>query len=144
MGATGVGSAETLAFTCPEFPAGSSVIDNRCKALLDDVALRLRQEPPGTVEPRRPRAPAGPARRAAVAPPVAADAVFRCIDCHGGTSPLGRVRVKALAAKDAFWYIVGHFEEPDGMRWPLWDEDCLKCHTVFDETALEEIGRAHV
>jgi hypothetical protein len=59
------------------------------------------------------------------------DPAFRCIDCHGGTSWAGRVRVKALAAKDAFWYVVGHFEEPDGMRWPLWDEDCRKCHAGF-------------
>jgi nitrate/TMAO reductase-like tetraheme cytochrome c subunit len=61
------------------------------------------------------------------------DSGFRCIDCHGGTSFVGRVRVKALAAKDAFWYVVGHFEEPDGMRWPLWDEDCRKCHASFEE-----------
>jgi nitrate/TMAO reductase-like tetraheme cytochrome c subunit len=60
---------------------------------------------------------------------------FRCIDCHGGTSPIGRARVKALAAKDAFWYVTGRFEEPDGMRWPLWDEDCRKCHARFDEAA---------
>lgn len=60
-----------------------------------------------------------------------ADPAFRCIDCHGGASPLGRVRVKALAAKDAFWYVTGHFEEPDAMRWPLWDEDCRKCHATF-------------
>lgn len=66
---------------------------------------------------------------------------FRCIDCHGGTSLLGRARVKALAAKDAFWYVVGSFEEPDGMRSPLWDEDCLKCHTEFDESDPEEWER---
>jgi nitrate/TMAO reductase-like tetraheme cytochrome c subunit len=58
---------------------------------------------------------------------------FRCIDCHGGASLVGRARVKVLAAKDAFWYVVGSFEEPDGMRWPLWDEDCRKCHEAFDE-----------
>jgi len=46
----GAGGAEVLSFTCPEFPAGNSVIDNRCKALLDEVALRLRQDPRGTVE----------------------------------------------------------------------------------------------
>ena len=65
------------------------------------------------------------------------DDAFRCIDCHGGTSWIGRARVKALAAKDAFWYVVGHFEEPDGMRWPLWDEDCRKCHPRFDESEPE-------
>jgi hypothetical protein len=62
---------------------------------------------------------------------------FRCIDCHGGASWVGRARVKTLAAKDAFWYVVGHFEEPDGMRWPLWDEDCAKCHDAFEERATD-------
>jgi hypothetical protein len=57
---------------------------------------------------------------------------FRCIDCHGGTGPYGRLRVKVLAAKDAFWYVVGRFEEPDAMSWPIWDEDCGKCHMPFD------------
>ena len=68
---------------------------------------------------------------------VHADGAFRCIDCHGGTSWTGRARVKVLAAKDAFWYVVGHFEEPTGMRWPLWDEDCTKCHAGFDESEPE-------
>lgn len=63
---------------------------------------------------------------------------FRCIECHGGASFEGRARVKALAAKDAFWYVVRRFEEPDGMRWPLWDEDCVKCHAEFDESDPEE------
>jgi hypothetical protein len=63
------------------------------------------------------------------------DSAFRCIDCHGGTSWVGRARVKALAAKDAFWYAVGRFDEPEGMAWPLWDEDCRKCHSEFDATA---------
>jgi ribosomal protein L44E len=66
-----------------------------------------------------------------------ADVAFRCIDCHGGTSPVGRLRVKALAAKDAFWYVVSRFEEPTAMRWPLWDEDCTRCHTRFDEGAVQ-------
>lgn len=62
---------------------------------------------------------------------------FRCIDCHGGTGFVGRVRVKTLAAKDAFWYAVGRFDEPDHMRWPLWDEDCSKCHAAFDTSDVE-------
>lgn len=65
------------------------------------------------------------------------DESFRCIDCHGGTSLVGRLRVKALAAKDAFWYAVGDFDEPDAMEWPLWDEDCRKCHDGFDFTPPE-------
>jgi nitrate/TMAO reductase-like tetraheme cytochrome c subunit len=65
------------------------------------------------------------------------DGSFRCIDCHGGVSFVGRARVKALAAKDAFWYLAGHFEEPQGMGWPLWDEDCSQCHADFDERDSE-------
>ncbi len=62
---------------------------------------------------------------------------FRCIDCHGGAGFVGRARVKLLSAKDAFWYVVGRFEEPEGMHWPLWDEDCVKCHDTFDPPARE-------
>ncbi len=69
---------------------------------------------------------------AAAARDGGAERDFRCIDCHGGTGVHGRLRVKGLAAKDAFWYVVGRFEEPDAMRWPLWDEDCGKCHSAFD------------
>ncbi|MFP8876801.1 MAG: hypothetical protein VCB99_07765 [Myxococcota bacterium] len=62
------------------------------------------------------------------------DSAFRCIDCHGGQGFGGRLRVKALAAKDAFWYVVGHFEEPTQMAWPLLDADCRQCHGRFDES----------
>jgi nitrate/TMAO reductase-like tetraheme cytochrome c subunit len=62
---------------------------------------------------------------------------FRCIDCHGGVSWLGRLRVKALAGKDAFWWLVDDFDEPHDMRWPLWDEDCAQCHTSFDTSEPE-------
>lgn len=57
--------------------------------------------------------------------------MFRCIDCHGGTSWLGRARVKALAMKDALVYLTGRFDEPAHMRFPLWDEDCRKCHATY-------------
>lgn len=68
---------------------------------------------------------------------------FACIDCHGGTGPVGRARVKLLSARDAFWYAVGRFEEPEGMRWPLWDADCAKCHAVFDERPDARNPRFH-
>jgi len=29
-------------------------------------------------------------------------------------------------------YLTGDFDEPDGMRWPLWDADCLQCHPRFE------------
>lgn len=62
---------------------------------------------------------------------------FRCIDCHGGTGLAGRARVKVLAAKDALVYLTGRFDEPDGMAWPLRDDDCAKCHARFDEQPVE-------
>ena len=70
------------------------------------------------------------------------DGALRCIDCHGGTSLAGRVRVKALAAKDAFFYLTGRFEEPRAMRWPLWDEDCQKCHASFEERSDRKLALA--
>lgn len=57
---------------------------------------------------------------------------FRCIDCHGGVGLVGRARVKLLAARDSVVYLTGDFDEPDGMRWPLWDADCLQCHPRFE------------
>lgn len=65
------------------------------------------------------------------------DPAFRCIDCHGGASFVGRARVKALAAKDAFFWAIGRFDEPTHMAWPLWDEDCSKCHGGFAVKAAE-------
>jgi hypothetical protein len=65
------------------------------------------------------------------------DRPFRCIDCHGGTGLVGKARVKLLSAKDAFWYAVGRFDEPDQMHWPLRDADCTRCHMTFDEREPE-------
>jgi len=69
----------------------------------------------------------------------------RCIDCHGGHDFPSRLRVKALAAKDAFWYVVGHFDEPTEMAWPLLDGDCQQCHPGFDESEVDpwEAPRFH-
>ena len=66
-----------------------------------------------------------------------ADAAFRCIDCHGGTGLAGRARVKALAAQDLFWYLTSRFEEPRGMKWPLQEADCRRCHGEFRTKAGE-------
>jgi nitrate/TMAO reductase-like tetraheme cytochrome c subunit len=62
---------------------------------------------------------------------------MRCIDCHGGVSWAGRARVKLLAAKDAFWWVTGRFDEPTHMASPLWDEDCRQCHERFDSSPDE-------
>ena len=64
-----------------------------------------------------------------------ADGAFRCIDCHGGTGPLGRARVKLLSARDALMYVTRRFVEPDGMRWPLRDGDCRRCHATVAKAA---------
>lgn len=68
---------------------------------------------------------------------AAQDGAFRCIDCHGGVGLVGRARVKVLSAKDAFWYVVGRFEEPDGMHWPLGNDDCTQCHDSFPKKTRE-------
>ena len=57
---------------------------------------------------------------------------FRCIDCHGGASFPNKLRVKALAARDAIAYLLGRFEEPKAMDYPLWNEDCAKCHARYE------------
>jgi len=50
-GAPTTAEADTreLTFDCFDFPSGSATIDNRCKAVLDDVALQLRQNPRAVV-----------------------------------------------------------------------------------------------
>ena len=63
---------------------------------------------------------------------------FRCLDCHGGHAFGSRLRVKVLAAKAAFWYVVGRFDEPTEMAWPLRDGDCRQCHAGFDESGSPE------
>ncbi len=42
------GEPTILEFMCAEFGSGSARIDNRCKAVLDDVALQMRQNPGAT------------------------------------------------------------------------------------------------
>jgi hypothetical protein len=73
-----------------------------------------------------------PANLASAHAAAAGGASFRCIDCHGGTGLVGRARVKLVSVRDALYYALGAFEEPQGMRHPLWDEDCAKCHETYD------------
>ena len=61
-----------------------------------------------------------------------ADREFLCIQCHGGVSFANRLRVKTVAARDALVYLLGSFEEPDSMEYPLWDEDCVRCHETYE------------
>jgi nitrate/TMAO reductase-like tetraheme cytochrome c subunit len=68
---------------------------------------------------------------AAEAPVTATRTLSRCIDCHGGVGLEGRARVKVLAAKDAFFWLIDHFDEPEDMAVPLRDADCMQCHARF-------------
>jgi len=77
------------------------------------------------------------------------DSAFRCIDCHAGSGPLERTRVKLLAARDGLRYALGRFEEPHGMPFELSPPTCLGCHETFRHSAapgwtVESYhGRAH-
>jgi nitrate/TMAO reductase-like tetraheme cytochrome c subunit len=105
--------------------------DDFCNAchLSEDVPLHIEIRRDFDASPAASLASAHGAARAAHRD----DGAFRCIDCHGGAGAFGRARVKALAAKDAFSYVIGHFEEPRSMRWPLRDEDCRACHASFED-----------
>lgn len=62
---------------------------------------------------------------------LAAEADFRCVDCHAGASFVNKLRVKMLAARDAVRYFAGAFGEPSRMQYPLQDEDCVQCHARY-------------
>jgi hypothetical protein len=63
------------------------------------------------------------------------DSDFRCIDCHAGSGPVERTRIKLLAARDGLRYAVGRFEEPHGMPFELAPATCLGCHPTFRHSA---------
>lgn len=65
------------------------------------------------------------------------DPTFHCIDCHGGTGFVGRLAVKAVSARDTAVWALGRAREPRGMRVPLGDRDCRRCHA---EVAAPEAG----
>jgi predicted CXXCH cytochrome family protein len=104
--------------------------DDFCNACHVSADLPLHAEIRRDFDARPPASLAG--RHAAVRLTDRGDRALRCIDCHGGQGLAGRVRVKALAAKDALAYAIGRFEEPKQMRWPLRDGDCLVCHASFE------------
>jgi hypothetical protein len=54
---------------------------------------------------------------------------FTCITCHVGEGVSGRARVLFFAAMDVARYTGGNFaHELDGMKHPLTDASCTKCH----------------
>jgi len=113
--------------------------DDFCNACHVSVGMPLHREIRRDFDARPATSLAG--AHAASGSTLRAHGALRCIDCHGGASLLGRARVKALAAKDAFFYAAGRFEEPRSMRWPLWDEDCRQCHASF-EARSDASGRS--
>lgn len=56
---------------------------------------------------------------------------FKCIDCHEGTNIKDRLRIKLISSKDAMVYLFGDPKEPNHLRVPLLDGDCLKCHPTY-------------
>ena len=78
-------------------------------------------------------------------------AAMRCIECHGGVGFADRLRVKALAARDAFVYfrarsgLGGHLWGPRPRRHPLRDPGCRQCHPtrLDDEAEVGRSGRFH-
>jgi hypothetical protein len=54
---------------------------------------------------------------------------FTCITCHVGEGVDGRARVLFFAGMDVLHYTAGRFQHDlDGMKHPLNDETCTKCH----------------
>ena len=54
---------------------------------------------------------------------------FTCITCHVGEGVGGRARVLLFAGMDVVRYTGGRFQhELDGMKHPLTDASCTKCH----------------
>ncbi len=52
----------------------------------------------------------------------------RCIDCHSGEGPLGRVEVLTIAGWDAFKYYTHTARQPAVIIVPVQNEACAKCH----------------
>lgn len=56
---------------------------------------------------------------------------FKCINCHEGADIKARLKIKLLSSKDALVYLFGDPKEPNNLRIPLLDGDCLKCHHAY-------------
>lgn len=52
----------------------------------------------------------------------------RCIDCHSGGGPLGRMDGLSQGAQDALAYYSGNYHSPAVTTSPLGDGSCTKCH----------------
>lgn len=52
----------------------------------------------------------------------------RCIDCHSGYGPLGRMEGLTQGAKDLVAFYSGHYHNPAITTNKLGDGSCIKCH----------------
>lgn len=52
----------------------------------------------------------------------------RCIDCHSGYGPIGRLEGLTQGAKDLIAFYRGHYHNPAITTNELGDSSCLKCH----------------
>lgn len=52
----------------------------------------------------------------------------KCIDCHIGADRRDYLIVKAIAAWDTARWLVGTYQDPERLRYPLGDRTCVKCH----------------
>ena len=52
----------------------------------------------------------------------------RCIDCHSGGGPFGRIDGLSQGAIDAIAYYGGNYKSPAVTTSPLGDGSCTKCH----------------
>lgn len=69
--------------------------------------------------------------------------VTRCIDCHSGQGLLGRLSAELMGAYNASKWYTGTAVQPAPLKFPIKDENCLKCHhivTLRDFTPQESIS----
>ncbi len=52
----------------------------------------------------------------------------RCIGCHIGADRKDYLMIKAIAAWDTARWLVGTYQDPERLRYPLGDRTCVKCH----------------
>ncbi len=61
----------------------------------------------------------------------------RCIDCHSGPPPYGRLEGLSLGVRDYLSYLAGRYPQPAITKHPLADSNCTKCHAdIFASKSL--------
>jgi len=52
----------------------------------------------------------------------------RCIDCHSGQGLPGRISAEMMGAGNALKWYTGTAVQPAVLKYPIGDQNCLKCH----------------